>query len=235
MVLIGLTALIYWWRKHKVKPQLFALGSILWFITITLKAVMDLLLTTSIYDFLNNTIQPASLFILSLMIGLRTGFFESGISYLVLKLKIKKIKWAESIAIGIGFGASEAIVLGSLSLLSMSLLMNPAFTAELTEVEQAAIESLFNQNTLIIFASWIERIFILFVHVFATILVIKAIKTKKLKYLWLSIGFKTIVDFPVPYFQLLVSNANLLNVYLTQLYIAGVGLAALYGLKRLKK
>lgn len=235
MILIGLITITYWWRKHKVKLRLFTLGGLLWLITVVLKAVMDALLTTPIFEYLNNGVQILSLLILSIIVGLRTGLFESGISYVIIKLRIKKIKWKESIAVGIGFGASEALVLGLLNLITMLVLINPEILTGLSEAERLLVQSLFNQSTLIVLATWLERGFVLLVHVFATALVIKAITTKNLNYLWLSIIYKTMVDLPIPYFQLLMGQGSIIITFLTELYVVGAGLAGLYGLKWLKK
>jgi len=234
MILIGALSIIYWLRKHKSKPMLLAWGGLLWLIAILLKSVMDYTIMTQFYTFINDTIPSMLLLIVSIIVGARTGFFESGISYLMLKGRLGKAKWNDAIAVGIGFGAAEAIMLGALSLTSMLIIMDPAFISTLTSAEQALLDAQLSQNTIIILASWLERFFTLLAHVFATVLVIKPINSKKTSYLWVSILYKSLLDAPVPLLQTFISD-SLVNTLLAESYIVLMGLIGLYGLKWLGK
>jgi len=235
MIVIGILAVIYWIVKKKCNIKYFLWGGLLWFIAISAKALIDFTIMPSIYTFLTEAIPSLVTLIISIIVGLRTGFFESGISYLIIKKRFKKFKWKDAIALGIGFGAIEAIIFGLLSLSSMFLLMDPGFSSGLTEIELQMVNAYLNQDTLVIFAPWIERVFVLIAHVFATVLVIKAITTKNIKFLWFSIIYKTILDTPVPYFQALIASGGLVATYLIELYIIGMGLLGFFGLKWLKK
>ncbi|MFA5406353.1 MAG: YhfC family glutamic-type intramembrane protease [Candidatus Nanoarchaeia archaeon] len=233
MILIGLLTIIYWRTKHKSKLILFAWGGLLWFMAIMLKSVLDYTVMPYFYEFINNLWPAALLVIASITLGLRTGFFESGISYLMLKGKLKKPSWNDTIAIGIGFGASEAILFGVLSLINMLVLMNPAFMSTLSEVELTMLEAQLSQNTIIVVAAWLERFFALLVHVFATALVIKALTKSKKKFLWWSIAFKSLIDTPVLLLQSFISE-SIVNAFIAESYIVLLGLAGFYGLKWLK-
>jgi len=182
-----------------------------------------------------NSLTPAlMLLIVSVIIGLRTGFFESGISYLMLKGRVSKFKLSDSVGLGIGFGAFEAISLGLLTLISMSLLASPEFIASLSEEQKAIVEAQLNMSSLTIFAPWIERFFTIIAHIFATVLVIKSIQLKDKRFLWLSIGYKALLDTPVPYFQILIASDPLTMSYVVELYVIAIGVLGFYGLNWLK-
>jgi len=233
MIIIGLAFIIYWKQKHKVKPIIFAWGGLLWFIAIIVKGIIDLLLNP-VYSGLNAISTTALLIIGSLIIGLRTGLIESGISYFMIKGRLKKLNWNKAISLGIGFGATESIVLGTLSLITLLAVFNPTILSQLTEEELTTIQALFDQDTIIILASWIERAFTTLVHIFTMALIIKSLETKNLKYLWISIGFKSMLDFPIPFFQTIIVNGGITTTFLVELYIITMGVLSLYGLKWVK-
>jgi uncharacterized membrane protein YhfC len=234
MMIIGLSAIIVYWRNNKVKISVFLVGGLLWLISITLKSVMDLFLTPELYNALYVVNSALALTVISIIIGLRTGFFESGITYLYLKRKGKKIDWNNALALGIGFGAIEAVILGLVNTMSfiagIMILNNPLLEA----TERALVEAIFNQSTIEVLFAWLERVFTIMIHVFTTTLVVKAVNHKDKNFLWLSIIFKTLVDLPIPLFQVLVEGGSLLALYSIEAYIAALGIISFYGLKWVK-
>jgi len=234
IIIIGLGFIIYWFRKKKVKLIIFAWGGLLWFIAVTIKGLMDSFLLGPFYEMLYSVSGVLLMIVGSLIVGLRTGFLESGISYLMIKGRLKKLSWDKAIGLGIGFGATEAIALGAISLMTMLMIFNPTMLEGLSEAELATIEAAFSQNTLVSLAAWIERFFTILAHIFATALVVKSLTTKNLKYLWISIAYKSALDLPVPLFQSLISDGNLIMAFVSEAYIVAIGLIGFYALKWLK-
>lgn len=194
MILIGFGFIFYWHKLHKTKFIIFAWGGLLWFIAMVLKSLMDGTIMSPFIDWVNSVLPSMVIFIVSVIVGLRTGFFESGISYLMLKKRVSKFKWHESVGLGIGFGASEAIVLGVITLISMLMISSPEFLMSLSDDERLIIETQLSLSSWSIFAPWIERFFTVFAHTFATVLVIKGIQLKNINYIWVSIAYKSILD-----------------------------------------
>ncbi|HEC95793.1 MAG TPA: YhfC family intramembrane metalloprotease, partial [Euryarchaeota archaeon] len=93
-----------------------------------------------------------------------------------------EMKFREAIAFGIGFGGSEAIFLGILSFLNV---LNLIFTNSY-------------EDPSILFAPIIERLFVLFSHIFSCVLVIYSVKTKKIRYFLYSIIYKSPIDGIIP-------------------------------------
>lgn len=235
MILVGLFAIIYFHKTRRTDFILYSWGGLLWLISVGIKVILDFTITPYFLDFINSVIPSFFIVITCLFVGLRTGFFESGFSYLILKNRLKKFSFNDAVAVGIGFGATEAIILGLLSLINMLMLANPSLIASLPEAERALVEAQLNQDSLIIFAPLIERVFTILAHVFATVLIIKALISKRLNFLWMSVFYKFVLDAPVPFFQVLIADGNILMTYFVELYVMVLGLFAFFALRRFSR
>jgi uncharacterized membrane protein YhfC len=174
MVLVGILFPLYWSRKTKVNLNFFFWGAGVWILAITAKILLDMTIT----PFINQSILPygltAILIVSGLYVGLRTGLFESGFSYLaILKTKLRKMTFNQGIAFGIGFGAVEAIFLGVTSFLNVLVfVLFPDLINLLPEVQAMALLAQLDSSTLLIFAPIIERAVLMFIHIFSSILVL---------------------------------------------------------------
>ncbi|MCD1294765.1 YhfC family intramembrane metalloprotease [Methanocella sp. CWC-04] len=195
MVTVGVAAIAYWYLKKKPGLEYFFYGGIFWAIAIGIKLAMDLTISQPLQKFLlaNMSILPF-LILISLYVGVRTGLFESGITYIVVKMtKLSKMNFNEAIAVGIGFGGAEAIVLGLLSMLSiMTYILMPDLVSTLS----AEVQDQFSLKYMPL--PIIERTFTLLCHVFATLLAIYAVKLNDLRWLGVSVLFKTALDAVIP-------------------------------------
>lgn len=227
MMAVGIAAIAYWYMKKHPGPEYFLYGAIFWAVAIGIKLAMDLTITQPLQSYFKSTLPIlAVVIIMSLYVGLRTGIFESGITYAMVKYaKLSKMGWNDAVALGIGFGGTEAIVLGALSLVSMIVYL--------------AIPSLFNtlpQATQDQFAlaliplPIIERLFTLFAHVFATVLVVYAVKLSNWHWLALSVGLKTILDGALPIFNYYLASMGTYKVLPIELYVIIIGCISFYGL-----
>ncbi len=164
--------------------------------------------------------------IMSLYVGLRTGFLESGITYLVVKYtSLSRSGFNEAVALGIGFGGAEAIVLGFFSLINVvALLVVPEMQVLLTP------EVLAQFSPALIPFPIIERLFTLFIHVFAVVLVVYAVRSGELRWLWLSVLLKTVTDGPIPLFTYYFKYLGALYFIPIEVYVAVLGVISLAGL-----
>jgi uncharacterized membrane protein YhfC len=188
MFAVGLGAMALWYLLKRSKLRYFAFGGVLWAAAIIPKYIMDFTVTqpfqSSLLQYMSLT---AVLAVMSLYVGLRTGLFESGITYLAVKYtSLSKMDFNEAMALGIGFGGTEAIYIGVTSFASMYVLMLQPGLASLIPPEQLAVS--------FIPVPILERLFVLFCHVFATILAVYAVKLNDLRWLALSIIYKTVLD-----------------------------------------
>jgi uncharacterized membrane protein YhfC len=227
MMAVGIAAIAYWHVKKHPGPEYFLYGAILWAVAIGIKLAMDLTITQPIQSYFKSTLPIlAVVIIMSLYVGLRTGIFESGLTYAVIKYsKLSKMGWNDAVALGIGFGGAEAIILGAQSLLNVIVFLavpSLFYSLPLATQDQFALA--------LIPLPVIERIFTLLVHVFATVLVVYAVKLSDLRWLALSIGLKTILDGALPIFNYYLSSLGTFKVLPIELYVVLIGCISLYGL-----
>lgn len=233
MITVGAGAMAYWYYKKRVSPLYFLIGAVLWAAAIAIKVIMDLTISAILSQQAMIIFAPlAAMLILGLYYGLRTGILESGISYLAVRFtKLSKSGFDEAIALGIGFGGTEAVLLGLLSLVNVAaLLMMPELVATLPA---SALE----QFTLIMVpVPIIERLFTLFCHVFATVLVVYAARFNDLKWLGLSIFFKTLLDgMLLPFNYLLAGMGTIARIGIIEVFVVAMGIIGLAGLFWIRK
>jgi uncharacterized membrane protein YhfC len=229
MILVGLTAIFYW-RKNKGIPWIyFGFGALLWAVAIAIKLLMDLTVTTPFYLFLSSYGTLTALVGLSLYVGLRTGLLESGLSYLaVAHTRFRTMNLEQALAFGIGFGSIEAIALGVQTLLNlMAFIIDPQLVSLLPPAQQASLDL----PTIVAFAAIIERTFILFVHIFASVLVVLSVVAPATRYLVYSILFKTLVDGMIPFLTTYVDTTTVAGIYEVELPIVGLGIIAFFGIR----
>jgi len=232
MMAVGAVAMAFWYLKYRTGIQYFLIGGFLWAIAIGIKLAMDVTITQPIQAALGASLPVvAVLIIMSLYVGLRTGFLESGITYLVVRYSsLSRSGYIEAVALGIGFGGTEAIVLGFLSFENvLSLVLVPDLQAALTP---AVLEQF---SVAFIPVPIIERFFTLFIHVFAVVLVVYSVRSRELLWLWLSILLKTITDGPLPLFNYYMRPLGVLAFIPIEIYVATLGIISIAGLFWLKK
>jgi len=233
MLFVGLFAILWWKIKKKVKWKYFAFGALLWFIAIIPKFLMDYTITISILQWLNVYGIVASLVIMGLYYGLRTGFFESGFSYMaIIKTRFRKMKLNDALAFGIGFGSIEAIALGCIGLINILVfILNPSLVNLLTPEQQTAL----NLPTIIVAAPVLERLFTLAVHIFSSLLVVYAVIKRKINYLFVSILLKTLLDGMVPTLSYYFNLTTVYGIYLAEIPVLIIGVISFYGIRWITK
>ncbi len=233
MMLVGILFPVYWWKTQKVPVKYFGYGAVLWILAIAPKVILDLTITPSMNAYLATYGTEVLVIVSGLYVGLRTGLFESGFTYLAaLKTKLKKVTYKQAIAFGLGFGGFEAFSLGALSFINIyAFVVLPEVINQVPAEVQTVLLQQLNQSTWVVPAAILERVFIIFVHVFCSLLVFYALKQAQKKYLYYSIGYKTLVDALVPALQVYVGTMTLTSVYLLELPFIALGLFSLLGIR----
>lgn len=231
-MLIALIIPIYYWRTRKVRVKYFAFGALVWFIAIMVKILMDLTISGVIGFYLFGIGTLAYVLGYGIYVGLRTGLLESGFTYIfAIKKKLENITKKQAIAFGIGFGCFEALFIGFFSFLNILVyILIPGLISTLPEQQATLVNSMLNQSTWTIPAAIIERIAVIIIHVFTTLLVFYSLKKSDKKYLWYSIGFKTIVDGIIPALNVYIGAGTITGLYLMELPFIGLGIISVYGI-----
>jgi len=214
MILVGILPVVYWRKDVELKYFLF--GALTWAAAIGVKVLMDL---TPLNDFLMRKFTISTFIVIfGVYVGLRTGILENGFTYIASK-KIE-MNFKDAVGFGIGFGGSEAIFLGILSFLSvLNLILTKASTYE---------------DPSILFPPIIERLFVLFSHIFSCVLVIYSVKTKKIRYFLYSIIYKSPIDGIIPWMQHNIPK-TVKGTYMMEIPVVIFGIIGLIGIIKLRE
>ncbi len=229
MIAVGIAAVFFWRRRAGF--EYFWYGGMLWAVAISIKLAMDFTVSPQLKG-----LVPASfvgVLALGLYYGLRTGIFESGIPYAVFRLARKAPTFDQAVAVGIGAGAAEAIVLGLLSLLTVSaFILAPGLIDMYPPGAQASLQMQFSP-AFVPLPVW-ERLFTLFCHVFAMALALLAVRAGP-RWLLLSVAFMTLLDgMLIPLLQYVTTRTYVDNLVI-EAFVGAMGLIAIGGLFWLKK
>ncbi len=236
MMAVAAAAFLYWRKRAELK--FFAWGALIWTIAIAVKLLMDFTISIPIQQALLASYPLLTVLItMGLYLGIRTGLFESGFTYIaVLKTRLRKMSFNEAVAFGIGFGGIEAFLLGFFSFIDILVfVLFPDMINALPLEQQAAVLSQLSVSTWIIFAPIIERASVLLIHIFAAVLVVHAVKAKKPLYFIASLLYKTVTDGMIPLLIFYIGTATLLATYTMELPVIILGLIGYLGIVKMKK
>lgn len=239
MILVGFISIIFWKLKSNVSLKYFLFGGIVWIIAIIPKSIMDFTITPSLSSWVTNTYGLTGMVvIIGAYVGIRTGIFECGFTYLAFsKSKLKQISLNEATAFGIGFGAFEAILIAIPSILQMAILFSNPSILELLPIDQRQlIEAQLSLPTWVVPAPIMERILVLFAHLFTILLIFNSIIQRKIRFFFYSFFYKSLLDALVPYLQVTLNvSISPIGIYLAEVWVAIMGLIALLGIKWMRK
>lgn len=220
---------IFVWRpKTNSFGRYFWAGILIWSLMITIKVALDLTITQKI--------TSLGILIAGLYFGVRTGIFENGLKYFYAKKKAPEASFNQAVAFGIGFGGSETLLVGFQSLIvSMVLTFKPDFLRLVPPFIQEEMMKYYSSSTWLVFASAMERLSALFIHILATVLVFLSVKTGKMRYFWLAFLAKGAVDGLVPFLSQIQASSLIAWVYIIEIPLFILGLIFLFILTKIKK
>jgi len=231
-ILVGLLSIGIWRLKRQVEIRYFAFGGLTWFAVFFSKLIVDSVVTPELDVWATTTYGSiGTLITLGIYAGLRTGALQGSFTYLMFsRSDLRKMSLDEATAFGIGFGAFEAVFLVISSLVQfMSFIVNPSLLNGLTPTQRQAIEAQLNLPTWIIPATIIERVFTLFVHTFAALLVFISVTRRKLVFFFGAFFYLSLLDALVPYFQGTINLNEPVSIYAAEVWVVILGVIALAG------
>jgi uncharacterized membrane protein YhfC len=236
-ILLPVILTIYFYRKHRISIAAVFTGALTFFVfqVITRLPLISLLSTQPWYvSFSYNTI------LFSLALGLSAGLFEEIGRFLGYRLLLKKrLEWKNGIALGIGHGGIEAILivgLTNINNLVFSFMINsgvfdtyiaPALPSGAAETVKS---QLVNTSPYLFAAAGIERVFAMVLHIAFSIIVLYGVMNKKFRYVVYAILLHALVNVPLP----ILSRAGV-NLWVIELYIFITAALAFIFLMKSKK
>jgi uncharacterized membrane protein YhfC len=236
MIAIALIVMLYWKRRSQVSVLFFLWGGLSWILAIVLKSIVSAPIPQIITRLRELAPGYISEPILWLFIGLLTGILECGVS-LVLIYRLQRVRsasWREALGYGLGFGGTEALLLGVYSFIIVLLLIviPEQLPQELVELADPSKTSL-----LAIPVPIVERAIVILLHAFSSILIVHAVQKKEWKWFWISFLYKTAMDAIAGYFQITygLENLTLGGLWLVELILLPFGLIGLWGLIKFRR
>ncbi|MFB0920719.1 MAG: YhfC family glutamic-type intramembrane protease [Oscillospiraceae bacterium] len=172
---ITLTVIFCVRKKDSWKPILFGTLTFIFFQVLTRIPLLQLVLPYQAWYITFSNTQPI---LYGLFLGSTAALFEEGGRYIVMSLFLKKHRsTSDGIAFGVGHGGIEAIYIVGIGTI-MALLTTP-----------------FPSTPSLMFASGIERVSTIVLHVGWSVMVMKSIREKNLWWLMLAFVMHTVIDF----------------------------------------
>ncbi len=144
MILVGLVCALAWWARSRVQMRWFWVGAAIWAVGVALKFAWALPLNGPILGTLSRLL-PHGAYVAagSVYIGLLTGVFEIGVTLAAGLLWRRMARdAARGIAVGVGAGAFEAVLLGAAMLVTQAVALLGVGGGPATSPETAGIAPL---------------------------------------------------------------------------------------------
>ena len=232
VILVGIFSIGIWRLKRHVGIRYSVFGGLVWLAAIAPKFVMDYTVTPTLSMWATDTYGfVGTLVIFGLYIGLTTGAFECGFTFLAFsKSKLKGMSLDEATAFGIGFGAFEAILIGFPSLFQIAaFILDPSLLDLLPPAQREIVEASLGLPTWVVPASPMERVFTLFVHLFTALLVFISVTQSKPSFFLGAFFYKSLLDALVPYIQTIINMEMPVTIYVGEIWVIAMGTIALAG------
>lgn len=228
MLAVGVGGIQIWKSRTRVGFPAFLWGGLAWITGVTAKAIAALT-SSSVEGVIRHLLPAFSVFVLCLYTGLLTGVFECGATLLFARAvaRLRRASWSEAVGFGIGFGATEAILVAAVSLALVGLRLGmPNIRTELpVEYQNLAAPG----SPAEYLTPALERVGAIIVHAFAAALIVHTVRTKAWRWFWLAFAYKTAVDaLPVE----ILANGSLRMLLVPYLPFFIVGVAGTWVLKK---
>ena len=229
MLLVG-TYFFYLGVKNS-KFSMGLLGGLFWLSTVIVKFIIAGSINNPLYLWVTEVMPglPGEI-VFSIYVGLLTGITEILITYLVLKnTKFGKRTWNEIYAFSMGFGAIEAFLLGSASLISMILVFTMVSDLPVAQLRSVALSNNFFYSL----APIVERIFTILIHLGCNIMIFYSIYKKEMRWFWASFALKSGIDAIAGYAQLSGQLESTAFIWIIEAFVILFGLAGYFITRKL--
>lgn len=229
-ILVPVSLFIYSRKKYNISIKTVGIG-ILTFIIFSqiLEKAMHVVVIS------NNLIGTTTI-AFAIYGALAAGVFEEVGRFISMKFFLKgELEWKDGLAFGIGHGGIEAVLIGVVSnaqnLVLVNLingngfnnLLNAATTPAAKQSLETVRSSLINTAPTLFAVGGIERIFAIIIHLAGSILVLYAVKNKKVLYLFIAIFGHALIDFFPALYQI-----GRLGIAETEIVVALSAIALLF-------
>jgi uncharacterized membrane protein YhfC len=190
MMLIALAAVFGWWLHSRVQWRWFWAGAGIWTVGVALKFAVAIPLNPILFGKSGHA-AGLKLCIGAAYCGLMTGVFEIGVT-LAAALVWRRLaaEPARAVAVGLGAGAFEALLLG----LASGVASLVALASGQTEPMLKSLAGIGAHTSLLWLAGPVERVIAILAHTAARVLVLRAVAGRRWLGFWAGFGWLSAVD-----------------------------------------
>jgi len=193
MGLVGVAYVVAWKRRSRVALRWFWAGAGIWTVGVALKILAALLLNKPVLRGMEHLLPRVGYWIVgSVYIGLLTGIFEIGVTFLAAR------KWRSlagscdrALAVGIGAGAFEAMLLGVAGLATLAVLASHSPAEGQVRAALAAAAATTPVEWLV---GPVERVMAVLCHASSRALVLMSVATGRRAFFWYGFLLMTGLD-----------------------------------------
>ena len=240
LVIIGfpLGLAVYFYKKEKISLKAILIGALVFI-------VFQLLTRIPLLSALGNQawfreLSTASLFFSAFIVGgLSAGLFEETGRFLGFRYLLQnKLSWQNGIAFGIGHGGIEALMLVGLTYVNnivFSVMINQGVFDSVIAPQLGTETAAFVKSQLIgippatFLLGGLERLMTIILHIALSLLVLYAVASKKIVYLFYAILIHTVLN------ALAVTIAREFGIWYAQLYILLLAVMAIFYIVRSRR
>lgn len=211
LLMIVLPVLLGIWlaRRYKVGWSLFFLGAAGFVLSQVAHIPFNrFLLEPFVEGILSEGETLGRILIVALLFGLSAGVFEEVTRYLFYNFRKDMRSWRQGMMFGAGWGGIEAIILGVLAAITLAnvyiyqsglieTLVPPeqmAESAEAIATTAQQVQALVDSPPWLFLLGAVERVFTLILHLSLSILVLQVFLRNNILWLFVAIGWHTLVD-----------------------------------------
>jgi uncharacterized membrane protein YhfC len=190
IMLVALGAVLAWWFHSRVQWRWFWAGAGIWTVGVALKFAVALPLNPVFFDKSGHAVG-LKLCIGSVYCGLMTGVFEIGVT-LAAALVWRRLaaEPARAVAVGLGAGAFEALLLG----LASGAGSLSALASGQTELMLKSLAGISAHTPVMWLAGPAERVIAILAHTASRVLVLRAVAGRRWLGFWAGFGWLSGVD-----------------------------------------
>jgi len=224
MLAVGAAFVIGWKAGSRTPLRWFWAGAAIWTAGVALKVVTALLLNKPVFAGLKALLPRSALLVLGAgYIGLLTGVFEIGVTLMAaLKWQGLARNAKRAVAVGVGAGAFEAILLGTAALISALVALS---NLPGSQEARTAITSSAAHTSLPWLTGTVERIIAILVHTSSRTLVLLSVARRRWCFFWYGFLLLSAVD-AIAGFVLVSDIASRVSIWWVELAIAPFALAS---------
>ncbi len=193
MILISLLFFIGWWRWSKAELRWFLIGAAIWTVGVALKFAFAIALNEHILGMIKASTDPKNYIAAgSLYIGLLTGVFEVFIT-LIAALLWKRMAQEprRAIAVGVGAGAFEGLLLGGVGVISAIAMISGGTLGDTASIPTTYIMA---STPVLWLCGPVERIIAILCHTSSRALVLLSVVTRRRSYFLYGFMIMTAID-----------------------------------------